>query len=588
LLLPALIVVGIVETLGIASITPFLALVAQPQAPQDMHPVLRSLYDGIGFSNGNSFLIFLGSMAMVAIVLSNAFSAFVVYLIHRFGLLQNHRLQARLFERYLTQPYAKFATRNTSELGKNIAIEVGEVVDHVLFPILHGTSRLFAILAIIGLLVAIDPVLAATVSAALGGLYAGMYVVIQRRLQRHGKERARVEQVRHQVVAEAFRGIKDVKSGGHERTVLEALVRPSLRHARISTALRVQSALPKYLLEVVAFGSILVIVIYMLASQGTLEGVLPTLGLYAFASYRLMPAVQVLYESATQLRFYGTAVDILAADLMPPMESALPPAVRPSPLPFEEGLELRDVSFRYEQGDRPSVSGLNLYIPAGSTVALVGPTGCGKSTTVDLILGLLTADTGQVLVDGQEMDAGGWRAWREGLGYVPQQIFLADTTIAKNIAFGVTTDEIDYGAVRHAAKVAQIHDFITSLPEGYETVAGDAGVRLSGGQRQRIGIARALYRDPHVLIFDEATSALDNKTEQDFYTALTEETAKKTVILVSHRLSTVRNCDMLFMLEHGKVIAQGTYDELEASNPRFRHFVAEADRGHVAAVASAS
>src|SRR5690606_10319561 len=154
------------------------------------------------------------------------------------GLLQNHRLQARLFERYLTQPYAKFATRNTSELGKNIAIEVGEVVDHVLFPIMHGTSRLFASLAIIGLLVAIDPVLAATVSAALGGIYAGMYVVIQRRLQRHGKERARVERVRHQVVAEAFRGIKDVKSGGHERTVLNALIRPSLRYALISTSQR--------------------------------------------------------------------------------------------------------------------------------------------------------------------------------------------------------------------------------------------------------------------------------------------------------------------------------------------------------------
>jgi ATP-binding cassette subfamily C protein len=552
-----------------------------------MHPILLTIYQGIGFTSSNSFLIFLGSMAMVAIVLSNAFSAFVVYLIHRFGLMQNHRLQARLFERYLTQPYSKFATRNTSELGKNIAIEVGEVIDHVLFPIMHGTSRLFASLAIIGLLIAIDPVLAATVTAALGGLYAGMYVVIQRRLQRHGKERARVEQVRHQVVAEAFRGIKDVKSGGHERTVLDALVRPSLRFARISTAQRVQSALPKYLLEVIAFGSILVIVIYMLASQGTLEGVLPTLGLYAFASYRLMPAVQVLYESATQLRFYGAAVDILAADLMPHTESALPPAIRPVPLPLEDVLELRDISFRYEQGDRPSVASLSLSISAGSTVALVGPTGCGKSTTVDLILGLLTADSGQILVDGHELDADGWRAWREGLGYVPQQIFLADTTIAKNIAFGIANGEIDHGAVRHAAKVAQIHEFISSLPEGYETVVGDAGVRLSGGQRQRIGIARALYRNPQVLIFDEATSALDNQTEQDFYTALAAETAKKTVILVSHRLSTVRNCDRLFMLDQGRVIAQGTYDDLEASNSRFRHFVAEADRGQGAVAASA-
>ena len=230
---------------------------------------------------------------------------------------------------------------------------------------------------------------------------------------------------------------------------------------------------------------------------------------------------------------------------------------------------------------------MSLSISAGSTVALVGPTGCGKSTTVDLILGLLTADSGQILVDGHELDADGWRAWREGLGYVPQQIFLADTTIAKNIAFGIANGEIDHGAVRHAAKVAQIHEFISSLPEGYETVVGDAGVRLSGGQRQRIGIARALYRNPQVLIFDEATSALDNQTEQDFYTALAAETAKKTVILVSHRLSTVRNCDRLFMLDQGRVIAQGTYDDLEASNSRFRHFVAEADRGQGAVAASA-
>lgn len=568
-LLPAIIFVALVETAGVASIAPFLALVASPSSV-DTIPLLKNVYDALGFTSEQAFLIFVGSASLVAIIVSNAFSALVRYLIYRFAYLQSHRLQNRLLRHYMSQPYAAFLGRNSSELGKNIIIEVSEAVNRVLLPLLQGASKLFAVTAIIVLLVIVNPLLALTVAVALGGTYALIYAGMRKRLQRTGDERVALERIRYQTMAEGFGGLKEVQAGGHERHILEAFFLPSLRHARITIAQRTIGAMPKYLLEVVAYSGIMGIVLFMLIRSGDLATVLPVLGLYAFASFRLMPGLQLVFESAAQIRYSGAAVDVLAQELASAQDDAeVPDAARPEPIPLEHAIELRDVTFRYPARESAGLSHVTMRFPAGARIGLVGPTGCGKSTTLDLVLGLLKPSQGRVLIDDRVLSESDWRAWRANIGYVPQSIFLVDNTIARNIAFGVPDGAVDMDRVRQVAGIAQIGSFIESLPEGYGTIVGDRGVRLSGGQRQRLGIARALYRDPQVLILDEATSALDHRTEAAFHRALDRAARDKTIIMVAHRLSTVRDCDKLFLLDQGRLLAEGTFGHLMSTHPDF-------------------
>jgi ABC-type multidrug transport system fused ATPase/permease subunit len=303
-----------------------------------------------------------------------------------------------------------------------------------------------------------------------------------------------------------------------------------------------------------------------------LQGALPVIALYAFAGYRLMPALQQLYVHITQLRFAGPALDNLHQDLLglaPP--ATQDPDLATAPLELRRAITLANITYAYPNAQRPAVQDLSLAIPAFSTIGLVGTTGSGKTTTVDIILGLLQPRSGQVAIDGTPITPENRRAWQRSLGYVPQQIYLADDTVAANIAYGMPPDRIDQQALEHAARVANLHDFVTQeMPKGYATLVGERGVRLSGGQRQRIGIARALYHQPQVLILDEATSALDNLTEQAVMDAVHALGHKITIILIAHRLTTVRECDRIYLLDKGRLTGQGTYEELLAASDHFR------------------
>jgi ABC-type multidrug transport system fused ATPase/permease subunit len=318
----------------------------------------------------------------------------------------------------------------------------------------------------------------------------------------------------------------------------------------------------------------LLVLLYLMHNYGGFREALPVLGLYAFAGYRLMPALQTVYRELSQVRGSEAAVDAFAKEL-----AALQPAIDAAErgnqraigrLSLGDGIELRDITYRYPNADGPALRNVSMVIPTRSTVGFVGSTGSGKTTAVDVILGLLRPQLGMFCVGGQEMNENSIRQWQRSLGYVPQQIYLVDDSVAANIAFGVPPEEIDYAAVEAAARVANLHEFASQLPEGYQTLVGENGVRLSGGQRQRIIIARALYHDPDVLILDEATSALDNLTEQAVMDAMQGIGRTKTMIMIAHRLSTVRQCDRIYLLEKGEVIAYGTYEELLASSSRFR------------------
>lgn len=569
LLLGMILVMALLDAVGVASIMPFMAVLANPQVV-DSNAYLSATYAALGFTATEPFLFFLGVMVFVVLVLSISFKALTTWSLTHFTQMRNYSLSMRLVAGYLHQPYEWFLNRHSADLGKNVLVEVQQVISGALIPLMQSLAQGAVVVAILALLLAVDPRLALYLGLGLGIAYGAIYGALRRRLSRSGKARVAANLGRFQVLTEAFGGIKEVKIAGLEQAFLDRFDGPAYRFARTQVTATVVGQMPRYALEIIAFGGMLLVILYLMRTARGLQGALPIIALYAFGGYRLMPSLQQFYTSVTQLRFAGPALDNLHQDLR---QLAPTPVLPPAsvPLALTQAISLVDLSYGYPQATRPAVQDLTLDIPARATVGLVGTTGSGKTTTVDIILGLLPPRSGQLLIDGIPLTAANRRAWQGSLGYVPQQIYLADDSVSANIAFGIPAGCIDQSAVERAARIAKLHDFVTQeLPRGYATLVGERGVRLSGGQRQRIGIARALYHQPQVLILDEATSALDNLTEQAVMDAVQALGHEITIILIAHRLSTVRECDHIYLLEKGQLTAQGTYEQLVAGNDRFR------------------
>ena len=370
-------------------------------------------------------------------------------------------------------------------------------------------------------------------------------------------------------MSEAFGAAKEVKVGGLEQACIRRFVGPAQIYAKHHATAQVVSLLPRFALEAIAFGGMLLVMLYLMAQTSSFASALPIVALYAFAGYRLMPALQQIYQSITQLRYSTLALNVLHEDLVNLQPAC--PSHNQEVLSLKQAITLNDIHYSYPNSPHATLKGLCLSIPAGTIVGLVGTTGSGKTTTVDLILGLLEAQRGTLEIDGQIITEHNRRAWQRSIGYVPQQIYLADDTVEANIAFGVEARDIDPQAVECAAKIAGLHEFvINELPGQYKALVGERGVRLSGGQRQRIGIARALYHKPQVLILDEATSALDNLTEKAVMESIHSLRHDMTIIMIAHRLSTVKECDIIFLLVKGRLKAHGRFDDLAKRDEQFR------------------
>ena len=575
LLFCAVLVMAGLEVVSVGSIMPFLQVAADPASVHE-NAYLSWAYETVGFADTNAFLIALGLAALAALVVSNAFIVFTTWAMSRYVWGRNHSLSFRLLRSYLYRPYEYFLTHNSSELGKNILEEVKEVASQMLKPALQGGAKAIVALAIIGFLFFVDPVVALMVTLVLGLAYAGIYYAVRDRLDRTGAVRVEANTLRYQFVSEAFGGIKEVKLRGKEQAFLEQYEEPSKRYARVQADYRVIKKAPRYILEAVAFGGIILIAVYLIAVQDNIRQVIPMLGLYAFAGYRLMPALQQAFKGIASTRFNIAAVEKIREDLRTRSEVAQlsdngTQDSRKGPLTLEDRLVIKEVSFTYPGADEPAIRDLSLEIPAHSTVGFVGKTGSGKTTTVDLILGLLSPQEGVISVDGTALRDENTRRWQQDIGYVPQQIYLADDTVARNIAFGVPERDIDMERVRDATRQAHIGEFVENeLPDQWETVVGERGVKLSGGQRQRIGIARALYHRPSVLVFDEATSALDQATEASVMEAIYALEGDHTMLMIAHRLSTVKRANSIIMLERGRKVGEGTYGDLSNRHSKFR------------------
>ena len=575
-LFAATLTMSFAEMVGIASVMPFMAVVANPGVIRT-NRWLQKIYEFFQFDTANCFLFFLGALLFILMICSNLLKALTVWSTLKYGNRFSYLLSRRLLAQYLSRPYSFFLSRNTSDMGKNVLAEVRGAIDGCFIAGMQVLSSGLVILFIMGLLLAVEPLIVLTIAVFLGGAYAGIFLVVRRRLTRISKEQVYAQTMRYKTATEALGGIKEIKILGRELQFLKKFAGHAERHSLNVAAAGTITQLPKYVLEVLSLGGILLITMYFIAAKdNSASQMVPILAVYAFAGYRILPALQQIFAGIATVRLNLATLEVLHHDLNDEKndydpENVLKRREESQPVPFCSVLELKNVSFCYGATLEPVLKEVNISITRNTSIGFVGATGSGKTTLVDIILGLLAPTSGHMLADGTEISGENLASWQRNFGCVPQQIYLCDDTITRNIAFGVPDERIDMPAVVRAARIANLHGFVEKkLPKSYETIIGERGVRLSGGQKQRIGIARALYQDPAFLVMDEATNALDGITEEAVMDALGALSGKKTIIMIAHRLTTVKDCDVIYIMEHGRITHKGTYEELQRSSTWFQ------------------
>jgi ATP-binding cassette, subfamily B, bacterial PglK len=563
-IVPLLVVSAGVEIVGVAAVLPFLALLADPGSVVSL-PLVGPTLDAWADGDPLALLRLSGALLATFLVLANVLVMLTQWWLFSFSWSLNHRLSARLLAHYLAQPYAFALTRNTAALANKVVVEVRQLIEQGVQSGLEIVTRSAVIGGLVGFLVLLDPLLAVTVFGVLGLAYGGLFTLTRHYLGRIGRESVRAGAGRMKAVNEALGGFKELKVLGREAAAFAQYTGPSRRYGEVQAAQRALSTLPRYGLEAIAVGSMVLLAALLAGRDGAFASTLPLLGAYAFAGLRLMPAMQTLFAAVARSRFAVGSLESVESDLSSGDREHDVFAPTPPAPPFERSIVLRDVTFAYPGREEPILRGITLEIPRRRSVAIVGRTGSGKTTAVDVLLGLLEPSSGGIELDGRAVQGDDLRSYRQLFGYVPQGVFLLDDTVTRNVAFGLPDAAIDVEAVRRACELAQIASFVeTELPEGYDTIVGERGIRLSGGQRQRIGVARALYGQPEVLVFDEATSALDVHTERQLYAALEHIARSHTVVTIAHRLDTVAKADLVVVLEGGRVVDQGPPDEVLA------------------------
>ncbi len=566
-LLVMILVMSLLDVAGVASILPFITILGSPELV-DTNPVLSWAYNYFGFTTRSEFFFFLGGLVFITLIISLAWKTATQYKLLSFVFMREHSIGLRMFEGYLNQSYSWFLDRNSSELGKNLLSELRELLSKMLLPAINVISQGAVSLLMLIMLLIVDYKLALTVAAVLGLFYGTIYKAISKLLIHMGSMRYESNRERFKVASESLFAIKEVKIGGVEDLYIQRFNSSAKEFAKNEAQLKTITALPRYALEAIAFGGMVLVLLSVLDDKNGVSQVLPIVALYAFAGYRLLPAMQALYSNLTSLRFSETIVNELYKEI----ESLdnVNKKKDEENISFLDKLVLSNVSFNYPGTDRSVLNDISLTIPVNNMVGFVGLTGSGKTTLIDIILGLLEPQKGSLVVDGVEINSKNIINWQRKLGYVPQQISLIDASLAENIAFGVKKEEINMETVHNVSRIASLHDFVNNnLKDGYNTPIGERGVKLSGGQRQRVGLARALYYNPSVLVLDEATSALDNTTERFVMDSIKKLGHEITIIIIAHRLSTIRDCDVIYHLDKGNIVSKGTYKELLKNDKKF-------------------
>ena len=566
------IVMAIFELVGIASIAPFMALVGDISLLEKNH-LLIELYKFSGLASPLDFIFYAGITVLLTLTISTLISMFTIWKLSLYAARVGAEIADRLYAHYMSQEWLFHANGNSANLTKQVASETIRVTNNIIRPLLQMNAKIVLAVFISVSIFIYDPLIALIGLIVFSCAYFILYKLVRKRLQYNGRIMSDIFTERFLLMNEGFGGIKDVLLLNRQTDFLERFQKSGNKFAYAAGSNNAISQIPRYFMELIAFGTMIGLVLLLIKlHHGDLGRILPILAVYALAAFKLLPALQQIYSSMVEIKGNMAAFEAIKEDLI---QSNNKKQETNKDLLFEtlkpkHKIILKNISFKYPGKPLPAVNNLNMVIPANSVIGIVGASGSGKSTAIDLLLGLLTPQQGELFIDDICITPENKRAWQNTLGFVPQSIFLSDGSISENVAFGLPSKDIDIDKVKKAIQLANLTELVKQLPSGLDTKVGERGVQLSGGQRQRVGIARALYNEASVLVFDEATSALDGITEKTIMEAIHDFSGHKTIIMIAHRLKTVYKCDIIFLIKEGKVIDQGTYHQLLQSNSEFR------------------
>ncbi len=557
------IITALFQAIGVFSIFPFIDIIINPSLI-NTNEMYLFFYNLLNFQTDVNFIIFLGSIIFVVMVSSNMLTAFTLWYKNNFIFNQNHVMSQRLLSNYLEMDYEFFLNRNTGDLSKNILMEINILTQRYLISIFDVIVNVLILVFVVGVIIIVNPIVTITALTSLGLIYFLINFFIKKNLKKKGEERRAANRKRFKMASEALSSIKITKMLGVENFFLNRYAVYSKEYAKANKYASIAGQLPKYIIEAIAFGGLILYLIIELLLGNDIINIIPLISILALASYRILPSIQAIYNSVSQIYYHGPILEKIYEDTYFFNKKEVNPLKENiEPISFNNKITIDKLTFSYKNSeDKFIINNLSLEINKGEVIGFIGKSGIGKTTLVDILMGLLEPVSGNIKIDHKIIDLSNLKSWQKLIGYVPQEIYLSDDTVANNIAFGIKDSNIDLKMVEEAAKLASLDDFIINgLKQKYDTIVGERGVRLSGGERQRIGLARALYKNPSVLILDEATSSLDYETENEVLKAIEIASKNRTVIMIAHRITTLKNCDKIYEIKNDKILLK-KYEDL--------------------------
>jgi len=570
-----LILVGaLLETFVVGLIYPFISVLKRPEIIHE-HWMSSWVYRVMRAGSDKEFIVWIAVGLIGVYLLKNVYLIFLAYTQSRFIFNKQRMFSRRFFTFYLHQPYTFHLQRNTAELLNKINGVIPSLFSSFLLFALMFVIETITTISILGLLILIKPLPAIITVSILGTFIFAFYRILRKKIGELGKLSQHYGEKMIQWVNQGLGGLKETKVLGREEFFINTFDKNSKGLARVQLFMHVINQLPRSFLETICMISMLLIMLLIIVQNKEIQSIIPTLSIFAMAAFRIIPSMNRIFAATAVLRFNSYSVEVVYNDLVSlnkdlnTNDVAKRADATETVIVFNKVIELKNVYYQYPNANRLALNDISIKIPQHYSVGFVGPSGAGKTTLVDIILGLLPPTQGKMLVDGKDIQDN-LASWQRRIGYIPQNIYLSDDTIRCNIAFGLPDEQIDEEKVWSALESAQLEELVNSFSDKINTFIGERGIRLSGGQCQRIGIARALYHNPEVLVMDEGTASLDNETEREIMKAMRRLGGKKTLIIIAHRLSTVKNCDLLYFVSDGKVVNYGTYDELLINSVDFK------------------
>ena len=571
---------GLFDVLGILSILPFLTLAANPDILSS-NKYLSLIQTWTNFSN-KELIIFFGIISFFIIIVNQSIRIFSTWYASFVNQSIWRTLSKRMFGYFLEQKYSYHLQHNSYAMLEKLSVQVNSAQAGVIVPLHDLAGFLFSSFFIFGTLLFLHPVIVLVTALFFGIVYFILFKVYKTKLEKQGNILTESSSNIYQVYGDAFGSIKEIKIL-HNENFYKSLFDPAAKkHSEALTKSRLFTDVPYSIAEVIGFGGLMFLTLVLLFTSPDFKSIVPTLGLFAFALKRVIPSINGIYKQISTMKFYQAAFNAVKNELAAAFiidQKRNKKKISNNRIEFNKMIELNNLTFSYENSKSKALDSISLKIEKGIFVGITGSTGSGKTTLLDVILGLHSPKSGNILIDGRLLNENNLLGWHSIIGYVEQEGFLSDKTITDNIAFGIDNKKIDLLKVKESAKLAKINEFIENeLANKYETIIGERGVRLSGGQRQRVRIARAFYREPEILILDEATNALDELTEEKVIHSLKKLPNNLTVIMVSHRVSALKNCDKIIFIENKKKVDEGKYEYLEKNNIKFRELIKEQNK----------